>query len=172
MFSSSREDIEEVFDLLLAVVSRACGLSFDALTTPERLTYLERLEQEARRLPVPAYELINQVARQATRDEIGGKLSHVLADRLRITRAQAARRIDVINGVPIHALAASAGINVGDIWGIDSSRVFAAIREGVTLATSSELWFDYDSIAIRATTRLSFAFPDPMATVLVSGGGS
>ncbi|MFZ0225458.1 MAG: HNH endonuclease signature motif containing protein [Mycobacterium sp.] len=94
MRSSSREEVEAAFDMLHAAVSRACGLSFDALTTPERLTYLERLEQEARRIPVPGHALINQVARQTTRDEIGGKLSHVLADRLRITRAQAARRID------------------------------------------------------------------------------
>ena len=94
MRSSSREEVEDAFDMLHAAVSRACGLSFDALTTPERLTYLERLEQEARRIPVPGHALINQVARQTTRDEIGGKLSHVLADRLRITRAQAARRID------------------------------------------------------------------------------
>jgi len=43
---------------------------------------------------VPGHALINQVARQTTRDEIGGKLAHVLAERLRITRAQAARRID------------------------------------------------------------------------------
>ena len=78
----------------------------------------------------------------------------------------------MINGVPIHALPASAGIAVGDVWGIDGTRVFGVIREGVTLATSSDLWFDYDAIAIRATTRLSFAFPDPMATVLISSGGS
>jgi len=69
-------------------------------------------------------------------------------------------------------LPASAGINVGDIWGIDSTRVFYVIREGVTLATSSDLWFDFDAIAIRATTRISPAFPDAMATVLISSGGS
>lgn len=73
-----------------------------------------------------------------------------------------------IQGVPIHSLPASAGIRVGDVWGIDSSRVYSVIREGVSLATSSELWFDFDAIAIRATTRWSPAFPDPMATVLIS----
>lgn len=50
--------------------------------------------------------------------------------------------VRMINGVPVHALPASAGINVGDIWGIDGTRVFGVIREGVTLATSSDLWFD------------------------------
>jgi Domain of unknown function (DUF222) len=63
------------------------------LTTPERFTYLERLEHEMRRLPVAAHELINQVDHQATPAEIGGRFAHVLADRLRITRGKANRRI-------------------------------------------------------------------------------
>jgi hypothetical protein len=70
------------------------GLSFDALTTRERFTLLGQLEHEARRLPVPGHELINQIRRQAIPVEVGGKLSHALADRLRITRADAKRRID------------------------------------------------------------------------------
>ncbi|MBO0885499.1 MAG: DUF222 domain-containing protein, partial [Mycobacterium sp.] len=94
MLANSREEIVEVFDALHNAVSRLAGLSFDALTTPERVELLERLEQAARRLPVARHELINEVRRQATPSEIGGKLSHVLADRLRITRAEATRRID------------------------------------------------------------------------------
>jgi hypothetical protein len=35
--SSIREEIGDVFDALDADLGRACGLSFDALTTPERL---------------------------------------------------------------------------------------------------------------------------------------
>jgi hypothetical protein len=38
--------------------------------------------------------LINGVRQQATAAEIGGKLAHVVADRLPITRADAARRIE------------------------------------------------------------------------------
>jgi hypothetical protein len=93
MFSSSREEIAEVFDALDADLERACELSFDALTTPERLRILEHLEKLSRRLPVPGHTLINQLAGQATPEELGGKLSHVLADRLRITRGEANRRI-------------------------------------------------------------------------------
>jgi hypothetical protein len=93
MCSSSREEILEVFDALRADVSRLLGLSFDALTTPERLGLLERLEQESRRLPVPGHELINQIAEQSDSTELGGKLSHALADRLHITRGEAARRV-------------------------------------------------------------------------------
>ncbi|MBO0864272.1 MAG: HNH endonuclease [Mycobacterium sp.] len=94
MRSSTREDIVETFDAFHDVVSRLCDMSCEVLTTPERLAFLERFENETRRLPVPRHELINGVRRQATPAEIGGKLAHVLADRLRITRGEAARRID------------------------------------------------------------------------------
>jgi len=94
MLANGREQILEVFDRFHATVSELGQLSFDVLTTPERLALLERLEQEARRLPTPRHELINGVRHQATAVEVGGKLSHVLADRLRITRAEASRRID------------------------------------------------------------------------------
>jgi Domain of unknown function (DUF222) len=94
MLASSREGIVEGFDALHAAVSRVNGLSFDVLTTLERLALLERHEAATRKLPVARHELINGVYRQATPSEIGGKLSHVLADRLRITRGEATRRIE------------------------------------------------------------------------------
>jgi Domain of unknown function (DUF222) len=93
MLSSSREEIQLDFQALRAVVSRVVGHSFDVLTTPERLALLERLEHESRRLRVPGHRLINQLAEQAPPEELGGKLSDALADRLRITRAEARRRV-------------------------------------------------------------------------------
>jgi Domain of unknown function (DUF222) len=93
MRSSCREDIVERFDALHAAVSELLDLSFDALTTPEQLALLERLEVETRRLPVAGHALILQLARQAGETELGGKLAHALANRLRITRADASRRI-------------------------------------------------------------------------------
>ncbi|OBG18752.1 DUF222 domain-containing protein [Mycobacterium sp. 852002-51057_SCH5723018] len=69
--------------------ARIIGHSYDALTTPERLGLLERLEHETRRLPVPGHALINQLVQQATPAELGGRLPHVLADRLRITGCNA-----------------------------------------------------------------------------------
>ncbi|MGO9746622.1 MAG: 13E12 repeat family protein, partial [Mycobacterium sp.] len=93
MHSNSREGIQEDFDALRAAVSRIVGHSYDALTCPERLALLERLEQETRRLRVPRHQLINQLAEQTDSTELGGKLPHVLADRLRITRAEAGRRV-------------------------------------------------------------------------------
>src|ERR1700756_2751570 len=93
MGSSTREEIQEDFDALQAVVSRVLGHCYDALTTPERLDLLERLERETRRLRAPGHELINQLAEQAGPEELGAPLPHALADRLRITRAQARRRV-------------------------------------------------------------------------------
>jgi Domain of unknown function (DUF222) len=93
MFSSSREEIQQDFDALRTAVSRIVGHSYDALTTPERLTLLERLEHETRRLRAPGHELTNQLAEQAGPDELGGTLPHTLADRLRITRAEARQRV-------------------------------------------------------------------------------
>jgi Domain of unknown function (DUF222) len=94
MSSSTREEVREDFDALRTVVSRIVEHSYDTLTTPERLAFLERLEQDVRRLRVPAHQLINQVGAQASPAELGGTLRTALADRLRITKAEAGRRID------------------------------------------------------------------------------
>ncbi|CQD21071.1 REP13E12 repeat protein [Mycobacterium europaeum] len=93
MGASSREEIVEVFDALDHDADRLCGLSFDVLTTPERLAALERVERVARRLRAPQHALINQLDAQASPEELGGSLRAGLADRLRITKAEAARRI-------------------------------------------------------------------------------
>ena len=93
MYSSSREEIVEAFDALEADLDRALELSFDALTTPERLVMLARCETFRRRLPALEHPLINQISGQADATELGGKLPSALADRLRITRADASRRI-------------------------------------------------------------------------------
>jgi hypothetical protein len=93
MRSSSREEIVEVLDTLEAGYKRALDLTFDVLTTPERLRVLERWEQMRRRQPAVEHPLINQLAAQADATELGGKLPSVLANRLRISRAEASRRI-------------------------------------------------------------------------------
>ncbi|ORA80436.1 hypothetical protein BST29_16610 [Mycobacterium malmoense] len=94
MGSSTREEFREDFDVLRAAVSRVVEHSYDTLTTPERLALLERLEQETRRLGVPGQQLINQLGAQAGDEELGGTLRCALADRLRITKAEAGRRIE------------------------------------------------------------------------------
>ncbi|WP_156763716.1 DUF222 domain-containing protein, partial [Mycobacterium sp. 852002-50816_SCH5313054-b] len=94
MGASSRDEIVEVFDALDHDAERLCALSFDVFTTPERLRALERLERVARRLRTPGHALINQLEAQASTAELGGTLRSALADRLRITKAEAARRVD------------------------------------------------------------------------------
>ena len=93
MYSSGRVEIVEAFDALEAELDRALELSFDALITPERLVMLARCEVFRRRLPALEHPLINQISGQADATELGGKLPSALADRLRITRAEASRRI-------------------------------------------------------------------------------
>ena len=93
MGSSTREEIIEVFNALDTDLDRLCELSFDVFTTPERLRALERLERVSRRLRAPQHALTNQLDAQACEEELGGTLRAALADRLRITKAEAARRI-------------------------------------------------------------------------------
>jgi Domain of unknown function (DUF222)/HNH endonuclease len=93
MRSSSREEIVEVFDALEAGYKRALDLTFDVLTTPERLRALEQWEQLRRWHPAVEHPLINQIAAQADVTELGGKLPAALADRLRISRGEASRRV-------------------------------------------------------------------------------
>src|SRR5271155_3222788 len=93
MRSSSREEIVEVFDALEAGFKRALDLRCDALTTPERLALLQTCEKVRRWLPAAEHPLINQLSTQADPAELGGKLAPALANRLRISRAEASRRI-------------------------------------------------------------------------------
>ena len=75
MRSSSREEVVEVLDALEAGYKRALDLTFDVLTTPERLRVLERWEQMRRWQPAVEHALINQLAEQADPTELGGKLA-------------------------------------------------------------------------------------------------
>ena len=92
MRSSGREEVVEVLDALEAGYKRALDLTFDALTTPERIRVLERFEGFRRRQPAIEHMLINDLA-SAEAAELGGKLAPVLADRLRVSRSEASRRV-------------------------------------------------------------------------------
>ncbi|MGB8390395.1 13E12 repeat family protein, partial [Mycobacterium sp.] len=88
-----REAITAAFDALDAAVDGVATLDFDAVTTQERLMLLERCERVRRRIPTVEHPLINSLARQATPEELGGKLSHAIAEWTLISRAEASRRI-------------------------------------------------------------------------------
>jgi hypothetical protein len=116
MRSSSRGEVVEVLDALEAGYKRALDLTFDVLTTPERLRVLQRWEQLRRWQPAVEHALINQLAEQAHPTELGGTLAAALANRLRITRAEASRRIHdaadlgertALNGEPLQPLLAA-----------------------------------------------------------------
>jgi hypothetical protein len=93
MCSSTSQEIVAAFDALHDAVSGVLDVSPAALTTPECLAMVGRLETEIRRLPAASHALINQLKRNASDTELGGTLGQALANRLRISRAEAGRRI-------------------------------------------------------------------------------
>jgi hypothetical protein len=93
MCSSAGGEALAAFAALEAALDRVTALRFDLFGTAERFGFLERIESVRRQLPVAEHVLINGIVEHATPAEIGGVLGQVLADRLRVTRAEAARRI-------------------------------------------------------------------------------
>ncbi|WP_156297868.1 HNH endonuclease signature motif containing protein [Mycobacterium paragordonae] len=93
MSCSTREDWAQALGALGESVSRLLELTADSLTVPELMTTVGELEVQCRRLPVAGHVLINQLATQATPAELGGTLGQALANRLRIVKADADRRI-------------------------------------------------------------------------------
>ncbi|MBV9351876.1 MAG: hypothetical protein JOZ23_10130, partial [Mycobacterium sp.] len=68
-------DAVAVFDALDAAMDAVAALDSDTFTTFERFEALERCERIRRRLPSLEHGMINQIAREATAEELGGKLS-------------------------------------------------------------------------------------------------
>jgi len=91
---SDREAITAAFDRFDAAVDEIAALSFDALTTPELLGLLERLEVDRRRQPAIEHQILDQLRSQTTPAEVGGKnWSDVLTQRLRLSGPEARRRL-------------------------------------------------------------------------------
>ncbi|OBH24888.1 hypothetical protein A5692_00205 [Mycobacterium sp. E342] len=93
MSPSGHPDVDAVFDDLDAVLARARALPVDAMTVSQQLAMLERSEGARRQLPAIEHPLMNNLARQATPEELGGTLSHAIAESALISRAEASRRI-------------------------------------------------------------------------------
>ncbi|CQD08222.1 REP13E12 repeat protein [Mycobacterium lentiflavum] len=85
--------VTAAFDALDTALDGVLGLDTEMLCTRERLVLLGRYEKIRRRLSAGEHPLINQIARQATPAELGGKLPHAIADWTLISRAEAARRV-------------------------------------------------------------------------------
>lgn len=91
--STDREALTAAFDTIDAAFDDLVTQDCDALVTREQFALLERCEKVRRRLPAVEHPLINNLVRQATPQEIGGKLSHAIAEATLISRSEASRRI-------------------------------------------------------------------------------
>jgi Domain of unknown function (DUF222) len=87
------EAFTAAFDVVDAALDSVVGLDSGMLHSRECLALLERCEKVRRRLPAAEHGLINKLAREATAEEIGGKLSHAVAEWTLVSRAEAARRV-------------------------------------------------------------------------------
>ncbi|UXA04523.1 HNH endonuclease [Mycobacterium sp. SMC-2] len=87
------EAVSAAFDTIDAAVKELIGNDCDASTTREQLAMLVRCEKVRRQLPAIEHPLINNLARQATPEELGGTLSQAIADTTLISRTEASRRV-------------------------------------------------------------------------------
>lgn len=76
-----------------------------------------------------------------------------------------------ILGAPLFVVQ-SGTIEDGTVYAFDKSRVFAVLREDVTLDVDPSFYFGSDSLAVRGTLRVAFAFPHEQAIVELSNSGS
>jgi Domain of unknown function (DUF222) len=90
--SSEFNDAVSAVDALFRAIDRCTRAGRRSLTTQERQMLNERFKTVERRLIAYQHRLINQLS-TAPIEELGGELSDVLADRLRISRDEAIRRI-------------------------------------------------------------------------------
>src|SRR3954470_10247907 len=93
MSSAVFEEVMGLFDELDVVYDKIQAAALDGLATGERRVLLQRRERFVRGFPSQGHQLINGMAAEATHQELGGRLSHALANWLRISRTEAARRI-------------------------------------------------------------------------------
>ena len=88
------EDILAAYAELDAALDKVLGLSHDALTHPDLVVVLGRLERIVRRAPAVAHPMINRLVAEASPQALGGKsLADVLCIGLRISKSQATSRI-------------------------------------------------------------------------------
>ena len=93
--SSDREAVSAALSGLEAAFDAVAKLSFDALTNPEVVRVLSRLETLTRRAPVVEHHLLSQLVRNGSAVELGAKsFAGVLETALRISRGDAHRRLD------------------------------------------------------------------------------
>jgi len=91
---SDREAIAVAYHKLDAAFDEVAALNCDALSAPECLEFLDRLERHRRRQPAVEHLLIHGMVSQSSPNEVGGKnWTEVLRQRLRIGPDEARRRV-------------------------------------------------------------------------------
>lgn len=91
---TDREAIVAAFDELDTAVDKVAGLSFQALTPPEVVALLARVERLSSKLPAVDHVLINPLVSEGDPKEVGASSwAEALATALRISKKEAKRRI-------------------------------------------------------------------------------
>jgi hypothetical protein len=90
MSSTGFEQARAAFDELAV----HADVPAESRTTAQQIVWLQCVETVARCLPALGHEAINELNEHATVAELGGSVRDALADALRITRGEAARRIE------------------------------------------------------------------------------
>jgi hypothetical protein len=92
--SSDREAVLAAYDDLDAAFDKVLGLSFDALTAPEKLSLDSRMERNLRRAPAVEHQLISSLVAEGDPKSLGGtSWAEVLSTRLGISKDEARKRI-------------------------------------------------------------------------------
>jgi hypothetical protein len=159
---SDRDTVLGALSGLEAAFDAVADLSFDALTNPEVLAVLSRLETLSRREPVIEHRLIGKLVRDSTAVELGAKnFADVLTTALRISRKDAHRRLDdatdlgqrsTLTGEPVQpCLPQTAAAQVAGCIGADHIKVIrnflAALPSWVDYQTRERAEADLASIA-------------------------
>ena len=76
-----------------------------------------------------------------------------------------------ILGVPLYSLPEGV-IEDGIVWAIDQAKVFAVIRQDISLVVDPSYFFGSDSLAVRCVMRVGYGFPHPAAICKISASGS
>jgi HK97 family phage major capsid protein len=71
----------------------------------------------------------------------------------------------MINGVPLYV---SPSVAADIVWAIPKQHSLFVIRQDASVVTDSSVYFTSDRVAIRATLRVSFGFPYPLAITKVT----
>jgi HK97 family phage major capsid protein len=71
----------------------------------------------------------------------------------------------LISGVP---LLVSAAVPAGTIWGLPQDRVVVVIKDDAKIETDRSVFFTSDRVAVKATMRVGFGFPQRAALIKIT----